>query len=190
MTLGFAESMETSMNDEITHQTLLDFDVFGGLERLELDRVLEAVDRCQFEAGENLIGEGETSRELYCVVEGRVEVLKTGNSGQKRRLAVLEPGVVMGEHGFILAEPRTATVRALDAVDTLCLSGEAFDRLDAADDDIGRMIEHNILRMLAHRQQMINQELLDILDEAGDDSDYHFDDTGDVGDVLMERWTV
>jgi len=178
------------MTDEITHQTLLDFDVFGGLERLELDRVLEAVDRCHFEKGAALIVEGETSRELYCVVEGRVEILKTGNSGQERRLAVLESGVVLGEHGFILAEPRTATVRALDEVHALCLSGEAFDQLDAAEGEIGRMVEHNILRMLAHRQQQINQDLLDILDETGDDSDYHFDDTGDIGDVLMERWTV
>lgn len=179
-----------TMPSTVSQMLLTRFDAFDGLEGPELDQLAEAVERCTFEPGDALIVEGENDRELYGVLEGRVEILKTDQSGDERQLAVLESDVILGEHGFILNEPRTATVRALDEVDTLCLRGESFDRLDTDDSRIGRVIEHNILRMLADRQTEINRELLEVLDETEGESGYHCDEENDIGDQLMRRWTV
>lgn len=166
------------------------FEVFEGLDNTGLEKLADAIDSRHYVAGETLIVEGETTRRLYVVLEGRVEVLKTDQSGEKRRLAVLEPETVLGEHGFVLDEPRTATVRALDDVDALALEGGSFDRLDADHPTIARQIEHNLLKMLAHRQTEINRELLEVLDETEGETAYHCDETNDVGDQLMRRWTV
>ncbi|MFB6351011.1 MAG: Crp/Fnr family transcriptional regulator [Bradymonadaceae bacterium] len=166
------------------------FDVFEGLEPSDLERVHDEVDLRCYPAGEPLIVEGETNRALFAVLDGRVEILKNDKSGTAQRLAVLDAETILGEHGFVLAEPRTATVRALDDVDALCLHGEAFDRLDAAGGDAARTIEHNILRMLAHRQQSINDKLLALREESETETGYHCDETNDIGDQLMSRWTV
>ncbi len=179
-----------TMPGTVSQMLLSRFDAFDGLDDSQLDQLAEAVIRRHFEPGEALIVEGEDDRELYGVLEGRVEILKSDENGQPRRLAVLEPDVVLGEHGFILNQPRTATVRAIDAVDALCLRGTAFDRLDTGDSRIGRVIEHNILRMLANRQTEINRELLQLLDESDRESGYHCDESNDIGDQLMRRWTV
>lgn len=180
------------MNTEDTYplELLQRFDVFEGLESSDLERVHDEVDLRCYPAGEELISEGENDRALYAVLDGRVEILKKDGSGQHQRLAVLDAETVFGEHGFVLSEPRTATVRALDDVDALCLHGEAFDRLDAAGGEAARTIEHNILRMLAHRQQSINERLLELREESDDEPGYHCDETNDVGDQLMRRWTV
>lgn len=177
-------------SDAVPLELLQRFEIFDGLEQSELRRLSTAVERTTFEPGERLIVEGETTRRLYAVLEGRVEVLKADDSGERRRLAVLEGETVLGEHGFVLAEPRTATIRALDTVDTLDLEGRAFDELDEEHGEIARQIEYNILRMLAHRQTEINRELLVLLDETARESTYHCDETNDLGDQLMRRWTV
>lgn len=183
-------SIDMGVKDVVTLELLDEFDVFNGLDDRQLQEVRSAVGRCYFAAGEDLIVEGETSRELYGVLEGRVEILRTDDSGHEQRLAVLRPDAILGEHGFVLNEPRTATVRALDEVDALCLKGGSFDELDALDHRIGRTIEHNILKMLAHRQTGINNELLEILDKNDDNEGYHCDETNDIGEQLMARWTV
>ena len=171
-------------------ELLKQFDVFEGLEPSDLERVHDAVDRRRYSAGESLIVEGERSRALFAVLEGRVEVLKEDESGDHQRLAVIDAGTVFGEHGFVLSEPRTATVRAVDEVDALCLHGEAFDRLEAAGGEAARSIERNILRMLAHRQQTINERLLELHRSSESDTGYHCDETNDIGEQLMRRWTV
>lgn len=166
------------------------FDVFEGLEPSDLERVYDAVNRRCYPPGESLIVEGESSRALFAVLKGRVEVLKEDESGDHKRLAVIDAGTVFGEHGFVLSEPRTATVRAVDEVDTLHLHGEAFDRLAAAGGQAARTIERNILRMLADRQQTINERLLELHRASDGETGYHCDKTNDIGDQLMRRWTV
>lgn len=174
----------------VTLDALRTFDVFNGLNDSQLERVRDKVRRQSFGPGDPLIVEDEASRELYGVLEGRVEILKTDASGARRQLAVLRPDAILGEHGFVLGEPRTATVRALDDVDTLCLDGTSFEALDEPNSEIARKIEHNILRMLAHRQTEINRELLEVLDDDDGETGYHCDETNDIGDQLMSRWTV
>jgi len=182
--------MESRSDEPVRLELFRRFEVFEGLEVPELRRLAIAVDRTSFDPGQCLIVEGETDRRLYGVLDGRVEVQKADEAGEQRRLSVLEAETVLGEHGFVLGESRTATVCALDPVEALELDGGTFDELDAEHGAIARQIEHNILRMLAHRQTEINRELLQLLDESDRDSIYHCDETNDVGDQLMRRWTV
>ena len=72
-------------------------------------------------AGTAIVREGEPSDRFYVIVGGRVEVTQGD-----RRLRIEGPGEFFGEIGLLRDVPRTATVTALDDVETLSLTREDF----------------------------------------------------------------
>ncbi|MEO8189616.1 MAG: cyclic nucleotide-binding domain-containing protein [Acidobacteriota bacterium] len=79
-------------------------------------------------AGETILREGDTGREMYIVEQGRVEVVH-GESGNERQLGVLEAGDFFGEMAILDDQPRGATVRALTACRLLRIDAATFDRM-------------------------------------------------------------
>ena len=71
-----------------------------------------AVDR-SFQAGQVVLREGSTGRELYLIVQGQVEVVRGGDA-EEMVLARRGPGDFFGEMALVEASPRFATVRALE----------------------------------------------------------------------------
>lgn len=63
--------------------------------------------------GQVIVSQGDLSSAIYWIEEGRVEVLKTDDSGGALRLAELGPGRYFGELAATLGVRRTATVRAI-----------------------------------------------------------------------------
>jgi len=61
-----------------------------------------------FPADKLLIREGETTGDLFILMEGQLEVLK----GETVIAVVTEPGAILGEMSVLLHQPHTATVRA------------------------------------------------------------------------------
>lgn len=55
-----------------------------------------------------LIREGETTGDLFVLIEGELEVLK----GDTIIAVVTEPGAILGEMSVLLGQPHTGTVRA------------------------------------------------------------------------------
>ncbi|MEP6768006.1 MAG: cyclic nucleotide-binding domain-containing protein [Acidobacteriota bacterium] len=79
-------------------------------------------------AGDTILREGETGREMYIVEQGRVEVV-SGPPGSERQLGVLEAGDFFGEMAILDDQPRGATVRALTACRLLRIDEATFDRM-------------------------------------------------------------
>ena len=50
---------------------------------------------------------------MFMVHDGRLEII-AGHGGGERQLAVLDPPAIVGELAFLLDEPRSATVRAME----------------------------------------------------------------------------
>jgi glucose-6-phosphate 1-dehydrogenase len=76
-----------------------------------------------YAAGEVIIREGEIGHEMYAVCRGQVEVLD--RSG--KRISVLPEGAFFGEMSLVLAQPRSATVRALTDCDLFVLEQRDVD---------------------------------------------------------------
>ena len=74
-----------------------------------------------FEPGTAILEEGEVGDRFYIIVRGAAEVV----SG-KRRLRELGPGDSFGEIALLRDSPRTATVRAVDRVETVTLERPDF----------------------------------------------------------------
>jgi sigma-B regulation protein RsbU (phosphoserine phosphatase) len=92
-----------------------DADVLEGLAKGAAER--------SFQPGQVIFQEGSTGRELYLIVEGRVEVVK-GQGVDEMVLARRGPGDFFGEMGLIEASPRFATIRALEPTRLVELSEE------------------------------------------------------------------
>ncbi len=79
-----------------------------------------------FAAGAVLMRQGDPSLSLFVILSGRVRVDRTTGSTETMRLAELGPDEIVGEMGVLDAEPRTATVTALEDTQTLELLASAL----------------------------------------------------------------
>jgi len=148
-----------SSNVEPSTDLFRKFEVFDGLNADDLLAIGECSKVQQFEAGENVLDEGSRNRDMYGLLEGRVEVLKQDGDG-KTLLTTLEPFNAFGELGLAVGAPRTATVRTSEPSQFLYVDGEAFHELQTSQHDAAYKVEHNILRILARRLGDANREIL------------------------------
>jgi CRP-like cAMP-binding protein len=73
-----------------------------------------------FEDGEIVVREGEETREMFIIREGRIEILKQVG-GHEVLLAVLERGSFFGEMSLLEGMPRSATARAIGKTELVVL---------------------------------------------------------------------
>ena len=76
-----------------------------------------------------LCSQGETLRHIFVLLKGQVKVEGDARDGRHTLVAVRGPGDIIGELASIDSQPRSADVRALNAVDALVISAQRFDLL-------------------------------------------------------------
>jgi hypothetical protein len=102
--------------------------LFQGMTSYQVRKAILISELNEVAAGTRLIEQGTMGGSMYLVVSGELEVVRR-DDGRERRLALIKPGDVLGEIGFIRATRRTADVRALGPVSVL-----RFDRDKLAND--------------------------------------------------------
>ncbi|MCW3012223.1 MAG: cyclic nucleotide-binding protein [Solirubrobacterales bacterium] len=113
-------------------------------------------------AGELLVEEGGTDRDLFLLVGGRLEVL--GGEREAHALHEVEAPTVVGELAFLDGLPRSVTLRAATDVDVLRLTPAAFDALAAAEPALGRAVLFELGRMVSARLRTATAVLVEHLD--------------------------
>jgi CRP/FNR family transcriptional regulator, cyclic AMP receptor protein len=110
--------------------------------------------RRQFDVGEAVITAGATSRSLYLVVDGTLEVRPQGPgrlTGRSRPVITVGAGSVLGEMSFFDSGQRSALVRATTPVELAELRLDDFDALAEEDPRLGLQILFDLGRILAQR---------------------------------------
>jgi len=102
--------------------------LFYSLSRAILVSLAEKLRVQRFQPGQILVREGDPGDSFFLVREGHVQVVRTLD-GRELVLAELGPGEGLGEIALMVDQPRTATVKAVDAVETLVLRREDFTAL-------------------------------------------------------------
>jgi MFS family permease len=95
--------------------------LFSPLPPAALERLAVAVDSRRFDAGEEIIREGEPGDSFYVLTDGTVEVEADGRS-----VGSFGPGYFFGEIALLRDVPRTATVRAVGDVEVSALDRDEF----------------------------------------------------------------
>jgi sulfate permease, SulP family len=114
-------------------------------------RAMAYMERLVLDPGQVLIRQGEPTRGLYFIEEGRVTIRLEGKEGESLRLRRRGPGSVVGEVGLYLGTPATASV----VVDGTCtayrLSAEALARMEAKDPELASAFHRAMASHLSDR---------------------------------------
>lgn len=86
------------------------------------------VSRVHYDAGQIIFRQGELYRSFYIIISGKVQVFREQN-GREIEVATLGPGQFFGEIAILQGTRRTASIRAITAVDLLSMSGADFNAL-------------------------------------------------------------
>ncbi|MET3425343.1 CRP-like cAMP-binding protein [Actinoplanes tereljensis] len=93
--------------------------------------------RRRWPCGATLFGEGDRSTSVVLVLSGRAKVFSLTEQGGEVLLAIRGPGALLGEMSALDGAPRSASVAALEPLDTIVVPVRSFldfllDRPDAA----------------------------------------------------------
>ena len=120
--------------------------------------------------GENIITEGETGDEMFVLIEGRVDILKTTIFGDVFVVATLdaESHSVFGEMAMIDNDKRSATVKAKTDCVTLAINRKDFDNFcnerPKSGVELLRLISFNLVRNIRtenNNLRMVYQALIE-----------------------------
>lgn len=100
-------------------------------------------------AGERLIQEGDLARDIYVVVDGRLEVW-IERHGERKSLNTLGRGAVLGEAGYF-GQRRTANVQTLTPVRVLRFDSQDLERLRIRYPRVAALVLRNLNRIQAER---------------------------------------
>ncbi len=102
-------------------------------------------------AGTVLLRQGELSDDLLLIESGRASVTVRLDSGRDMRVRSYGAGAMVGEIGFTLGLPRTATVKADQPCRILRLTRAAMNRLENQHPAVAREFQHLMIRRLGKR---------------------------------------
>lgn len=120
----------TEVNFKI--DTLKHVVIFRHLDMNEICKVLSIIRAVDINKGEIVMKEGESSDALYAILEGHMEILRSGSAVKS-----LLPGEHFGEMGLFNNRPRSATVKALTNSRLLVIERARFNELLKKEPQLG-----------------------------------------------------
>jgi len=137
----------------------VEFDLLG-LEEPVRREVLAVAAWRRYDRGVVLFHEGEAGGSLYVLMRGRVAVRVTTPDGDTATLNVIGPGAAFGE--LSLLEPateRTATVQAIEPVQTLVLRQADFERLRRSYPSVDRLLVDYLAAQVRRLSERLTEAL-------------------------------
>lgn len=131
---------------------------FNNLTQDEVESLSNRLVLRRFSSGQIIFHHGDPGGLLYIITKGKVKITHSTPDGQEAMLAIFGAGDFFGELALLDDSPRSATVEALQATETLTLHR----------DDFIRFIRNNpafslhVLHTLAQHIRRLNNQLSDI----------------------------
>ena len=121
--------------------------------------------------GMNIISEGDDGDEMYFLVEGTVDIIKTTVFGDEFVCATLDADMhaIFGEMALIDKDKRSATVRAKTECMALAIDNKSFDdfssRFPKAGVELLKFINMNLVRNLRTENENLNMVYQALIEE-------------------------
>jgi CRP/FNR family transcriptional regulator len=143
-------------NGEETARLLARTEVFGDLERRELQAVAQVAVPRSWERGHIIFREGDSGDTCYLLRSGAVMLTREHQDGRMVALAELRTGALFGELAMFRGETRSATAEALEPTSAVALLARDVQRLIRRHPDIAL----KLLAALSERVSRTNERLL------------------------------
>lgn len=147
---GVSSIFDTHGEVEAPNRDLLDVPWLDASARKDIESELS---RIHLLRGETLMRRGDPGDAVYILINGRLRVSTTDESGNDVLLSSLGAGAIVGEMAILTGDPRTATVKAARDSELVKLSRDGFNRLVEAHP---RVLLH-MVRVLARRLSQQSQ---------------------------------
>jgi CRP-like cAMP-binding protein len=126
---------------------------FKGLSGEEVAKLFSKGTTRNVKKGEVLFYQGTTGSSMFVVLEGKLRLYK-----DKKKIASLRTGELIGEMALINHEPRSATVIAAEDSDLFELTENSFQRLMTKRASVQILL--NIIETLSQRLKQDNEHLV------------------------------
>jgi hypothetical protein len=127
--------------------------MFHGLGDGELRKIASLFQQRLVRPGETIFVQGGTGDEAFIVLRGKVEIMF---DDPPRPVAVIEPGQIFGEQGFLDGSPRTATAAVSAPAIVLVMHRNAFHELSQRQPHLGLVVMRNIAGELSAKLRKTN----------------------------------
>ena len=131
--------------------------LFAEVPPARLDALAQLVRRRAYQRGETIFHKGDPGNAVYLVTRGQVKIVLPAETGEEAVLGLLEPGDLFGELALFDGLPRSATMVALENVETLLLHRDDFLRFVAQHPEVGL----GLLAVLSRRLRATDELLED-----------------------------
>ena len=142
-----------NLNEEV--EILKGVPIFAKIEPAKLKLIAFTGERMTFSAGQELFHQGDQGDAMYVILGGIADVLIDNDKGGQIAVAEMKKNNFVGEMAILGDVPRTATIKAREALTTLRISKDMFYRLVA---EVPQMAIE-VMRELAHRLEDTNKKL-------------------------------
>lgn len=129
--------------------------LFADLSTEQLNEVARLISIRRFAKGSLLVREGEAGDAFHLILDGSVSVLRISPEGRETILSILKEGDFFGEMSVLDASPRSASIRALTAVEVGVIEQAAMLGLLDGDPRIGRALVVSLSRRLREANALI-----------------------------------
>jgi len=148
--------------------TLRGIPLLHGLNESELRQIADVLQLRDFAPGQDVIRQGDQSRDLWIVLEGQCEVVRRLKADENHKpaesliLAVLEPFSHFGEMSFFHPAPHSADVRAHGPLKLIQIAHS--DYADMIQEGIwaAYKLAYNVVQQLAERLRRMDQWVADL----------------------------
>ncbi len=134
---------------------------FSEIEPARLKLLAFMSERVGYDAGKTLFCQGDRGDAAYLIIEGEADIIVNTPSGPLT-IATLGANDIVGDMAILCDVPRTATVRAKTRLVALRIAKEPFMRMVREFPSMAI----SIMRELAHRLELTNNQLRDALSEV------------------------
>jgi len=141
--------------------------IFRGMNETEYRQLAEVLKAHTFNPGDFVLRQGESSRNLWVLLEGECEVTRhvelSDSSGESVLLSVLAPHQHFGEMSFFEPAPHSADVRARTAVKLLRIAHGDYDDMIREGIWVAYKLAYNVVTSLAERLRRMDQWVVELL---------------------------
>ena len=134
--------------------------IFAEIEPAKLKLLAFMSERVGYDAGKVLFHQGDQADAAYLIIEGEVDIVLEGAAGSLT-VATIGANEIVAETAILRDTTRNASVRANGRVVALRISKEPFMRMVREFPNMAV----SIMRELAHRLELTNQQLRTALSE-------------------------
>lgn len=143
----------------MTISQLVRFKLLSTLPKRHLRRIRALALTRDFEAGQQIVGKGDTAHHIFFVVSGQVKIFCQSSARKRKTFAYFGPGDIFGEMGVLLDTSRSASAVAVERSRLLILNNKDFRRFLLSDP--GVMLK--LLKTVAERLRFADEEIESLL---------------------------